>query len=393
MSSELEALRPYATKRQAEYLDAVIKHGGKQAAADALGVSRGTVLGAIQRLQRKRAKREPSAHALEAPEGYKLRGVSTLLGSNGEVRQQWVKTAPENDSRPEALLAAFREAVDSAELPEAEPIECGHSEHNSRRLAVYAMGDPHLGLYAHAPEAGENFDLDTACQLLVSAVDRLVNLAPFTEQALIINAGDFFHADNSENRTARSGHALDVDSRWCKVMQAGIHAMRRAVGMALRKHRRVTVFNAIGNHDDHTSLMLSLCLAEHYRGQPRVQIDTTPAPFRFLEFGNCLLGVTHGHSVKPEALPGIMATDQAEAWGRTRYRHWYTGHVHHESRKEFPGCSVETLRTLAARDAWAQAGGYRSRRTMICDVWDAEYGDILRHTVGVEQLRVESEVA
>ena len=105
-----------------------------------------------------------------------------------------------------------------------------------------------------------------------------------------------------------------------------------------------------------------------------------------MEFGRNMIGVTHGHNTKPAALPGIMATDHPEAWGRTSHRYWYTGHIHHQTVYEFPGCTVETFRTLAARDAWHHAKGYRSGRSMVCDVLHRERGRIMRHEVGVEEL-------
>jgi len=127
-------------------------------------------------------------------------------------------------------------------------------------------------------------------------------------------------------------------------------------------------------------------LQHHYRDNPRVTIDATPAKFHKIEFGLNLIGVTHGDTIKPKDMPGVMACDWAEAWGRTKFRRWYTGHVHHESVTEFPGCTVETLRTLAAKDAWHAGQGYRSGRSMLCDVWHRTRGKILRHEIGVESV-------
>jgi hypothetical protein len=56
-------------------------------------------------------------------------------------------------------------------------------------------------------------------------------------------------------------------------------------------------------------------------------------------------------------------------------------------KKELRGCTVESLRTLAARDAWHHAKGYRSGRSMNVDVYHRELGFRARHQVGVEELR------
>jgi hypothetical protein len=124
----------------------------------------------------------------------------------------------------------------------------------------------------------------------------------------------------------------------------------------------------------------------HFHYEPRVVIAPNPSMFHYHEFGTNLLGITHGHTVKANALPGIMANDQAPAWGRTKQRYWYCGHVHHESKKEYPGCIVETFRTLAPKDAWHAGQGYRAGQSMVCDVVHKTRGRIMRHEVGVESL-------
>ncbi len=133
-------------------------------------------------------------------------------------------------------------------------------------------------------------------------------------------------------------------------------------------------------------MVLALCLQAHYRNEPRVKVSTNASMFQWHEFGKCLLGVTHGHTVKAKDLPGVMATDRAGAWGRTVHRMFYCGHIHHESVKEFPGCVVESFRTLAAKDAWHHGQGYRARRGMVADVWHLTRGKVLRHEIGVESL-------
>ena len=92
-----------------------------------------------------------------------------------------------------------------------------------------------------------------------------------------------------------------------------------------------------------------------------------------------LIGATHGDTVKHEALLGVMACDQAQAWGRTSHRYWYTGHVHHQSVKEFPGVICESFLTLAAKDAYAAGHGYRAGRDMVCITQHREHGEVERH--------------
>jgi hypothetical protein len=327
---------------------------------------------------------EPIHMEQDVPEGFRVKGTSTYYDAAGKVIGQWVKTSRLDEDR----LKAFTEAVAEIAAPFkglASPVtEPGHT--SSDLLCVYPMGDPHIGMYAWSQETGNSFDLEIAEGSLVAAVDHLVSLAPPSDEALIVNVGDFFHGDDSTNRTARSGNALDIDTRWSKVLGVGIRAMRRCIDRALEKHRRVTVINAVGNHDDHSSVMLAICLAGYYEREPRVFVDISPTPFHWYRFGKVFLGVTHGHMAKPEKLPGIMATDRPIDWGETLHRDWITGHLHHDILREFPGCKVHTIRTLAARDAWHNASGYRAGRDMKLFIYHREHGLINQHAVGIQQL-------
>jgi hypothetical protein len=94
-----------------------------------------------------------------------------------------------------------------------------------------------------------------------------------------------------------------------------------------------------------------------------VTVDTSPSVFNYYRFGQNFIGVHHGHTVrKVDSLPAIMATDRAKDWGECAHRCWWTGHVHHEAVREFPGCMVETFGTLATPDAYSTQGGWRSRQ-------------------------------
>lgn len=326
-----------------------------------------------------------SARENEVEDGYHVKGRSTLVNAEGEVVLEWIKTAKDQAVRLEQMSEWLTDWL--------EPIQ-GRSRRAKRPrstcddlLSVYAMGDPHMGLYAWGEEVGDDFDLDIGSRDLVIAGELLVESSPPSRTAHIINAGDFYHSDNASNRTSRSGHALDVDGRFAKVMRAGLNAMVRLVETALTKHEIVTVTNEIGNHDDHTSVWLSLAMDAYFRNDDRVTVDLSPAKFHYYRHGLVLYGTTHGDTCKVSDLESIMATDRKEDWGETRYRHWYTGHVHHDSVKDMRACTVETLRTLAARDQWAHASGYRGDRDMKCDVWSCEDGRVQRNIVNIEQVK------
>lgn len=379
----------WCTARQAEYIRAVNRCGGMRKAARELGVPDSVVSRSIAAVRRKAALCGYSPeHQLTRPvaPGQMLRGVSQLY-RRGEAEPvlEWVKTRVDDEAR----LEIIREWVDwlTTDAKGKSPRVAPPKHADEDLLAVYPLGDPHFGMYAWAQEAGDDFDLAEAERLTCSAIDRLVASAPAAHTGLLINLGDFFHADDSRNVTPGHGNTLDVDSRYAKVLQVGLRAVVHCIKAMLAKHQRVVGWMLPGNHDPHASFALALALDAFFSADPRVEIDLSPGMFRYMEFGRVLLGAHHGHTTKAVNLPAVMACDQAEAWGRTRHRHWYCGHVHHKSRdKEHPGVTVETFRTLAARDAWHTGQGYRAGRDANLIVLHREYGEIQRTRCDISML-------
>ena len=351
------------------------RYGATKRLAEIYGVSRWT----IQEITANRSHFENLVDEF----GGTIAGRSVLYDAEGKIKLQWVKSKQDsNDETIKQLILSLTERIPALPKLKTEP-----PEHSSEQLlAIYPMGDPHFGMYSWAEETGNDFDLKIAERDLLDAVERLVSSAPSCKDALIVNLGDFFHADNTLGETMRSKHKLDTDSRWFKVLQIGLDAMITCVRLALQKHERVTVICAIGNHDDHSSMMLMHMLYRLFENEERVTIFDAPTIKHYYRFGKCLIGVHHGHTIKMDKLPMQMAIDRPDEWGETRYRYWLTGHIHHDSRKEFDGVLVESFRTLAGRDAWAAQMGYRSGRDMKCILLHREFGEVERHTVSVEML-------
>ena len=159
------------------------------------------------------------------------------------------------------------------------------------------------------------------------------------------------------------------------------------IHLALKKYPEVEVINAIGNHDDHSAVMLSAFLSAYFSDEPRVTVQPTTAKFHYVKFGKCLIGVTHGDTIKHNDLGELMATDKAEDWGSTEHRMWFVGHIHHSRKTELRGCTVESFRTLAAKDAWHAAKGYRSGRDMNAIVLHKDYGEVARYRCDIRMAR------
>jgi len=377
-------LKEYATETQSKYIDAVNSLGSERKAASVLGVCKTTIHNAIKATRKKAARQGYSPEndmVHPVPSTHFAKGVSTLYGEDGQVKAQWVKSQNYVDDMRETA----EQIVESLSIPIVPPREA--PEHCvDDLLTVYPLGDPHIGMLAWHREVGESFDCEIAERDLAIAINRLVDNAKPTEKALIVNLGDFFHADNQAGVTARSGNQLDVDGRQQRVLMIGVRIMTHLINTVLKKHNHVTIINEVGNHDDESSFVLALILASYYKDEPRVDVDLSPATFHYYKFHKVLIGVTHGYQCKPDKLGQIMATDRAKDWGETDFRYWLIGHVHHTAKKEVPGCMIESFRTLAGKDAWHHASGYRSGRDMVRITYHKDYGEVGREIVGIKEI-------
>ena len=383
-----EYLRPYAdTDRQREVLTVIKQSGTMSQAAGELNVAKRNLQRMIQGLKVKAALQGVSPEhdmTRAAPQPYTVKGTSTLYNADGDIAAQWVKTQVDQQEKLALMRNAIIESMD--DYKGVYRVRKAPATQSNELISCYVMGDPHIGAYAHAAEAGENFDVKIAREDLLNATSRLVEVAPKTDRALIANLGDFFHADNRNNTTTR-GTPVDVDTRWPQVLQAGCMLMVDLITLALTKHPLVTVVNCIGNHDDHTSVMLSAFLGAYFHNEDRVEILPTTNKFNYIQHGKVAIGFTHGDTVKLNALSEIMATDQPKLWAESEHRYWFTGHIHHTTKQELRGCIVESFRTLAAKDAWHMNSGYRSGRDMFCIVHDKEYGEVERYRCDIRRAR------
>mgnify|MGYP000547136263 FL=1 len=270
------------------------------------------------------SQRPERGDAFEVPAGHVVKGVSALVNEDGREIIKWVKTR-EGELSPEALVEMLKASL--ADLPPAEPVVL--REHgDAELLTLYPCNDWHIGMFSWGRETERNWDTKIAERTIGNAMRELILRSPPARQAVILVGGDLLHSDSQENRTAKSGNALDVDGRFQKVVAAANRLLVHTIGWATGVHDRVLVRVLKGNHDEHAAIAAAHFLQAYYRDEPRIVVDTDPSLFWWHRFGQVLLGSTHGHTIKPEQMAGIMAARRAEDWGATRHRYAHTFHLH-----------------------------------------------------------------
>lgn len=328
------------------------------------------------RRQSIRSAAEPGA-VFRPLKGHIIKGESALVDLEGRLIAKWQKTKL-GEVDPLAVAKALRRAF--ARMPAAAPAPAPQPDADGDLMTLYPFGDWHLGMFAWGRETAANWDLKIAETTIVQAVRDLVSSAPPAAEAVVLGGGDLLHADNADNRTARSGHALDVDGRYPKVVEAAGRIKVAVIDAALSRHRLVRVRILPGNHDEHTAIAITYFLAAWYRNEPRVLVDTSPGLFWWHRFGLNLLGGTHGHTVKIDQMPAIMAHRRAEDWGATKHRFVHGFHLHHHRRiaTELNGVICEVHQTPIPQDAWHFGAGFLSGRSVQCITYHRDKGERFR---------------
>jgi hypothetical protein len=379
--------REWATEIQAKYLDATLEHGSMSKAAKALGVNKSVVITSMGYLRKMATRKGYSPqHDLTrpVPDGFALKGVSSYYPPTKDQPGQWVKLEADKERMHEMMQEIVHGFIE--ELPQI-PVSVGPDKWQSDVIPWVQIGDAHIGLLCHASEVGENFDLKIAERELCGAIGILIDELPSCERLVINDLGDATHYQNFQARTD-SGHDLDYDTRFPKMIKVYSRVMRFIIEKALEKARHVDVIVNQGNHSRVNDIWLAEMLRVAYGHTGRVHVLNNDSVFIAYRMGKTLVMTHHSDKCRPQHLAQVMTTDFRKDYGETEYHYVDIGHVHHGMvMKEHPGVVVESFNHLAATDKWAHDSGYRARKSITIILRSKTYGEVGRRLLPIQEIR------
>ena len=385
----LEKLKEFATNRQSEIIDAVIKHGSQKKAAAELDINSRTLERSLQTLKRNASRRGWSPdHDMthSVPDTHVVKGVSTFYDEHSNPIRQWVKSDLKKESQ-EAALQAFADALVD-DLPKYKPLPSKPLTGASEALTAYVIGDAHIGMRATKKRNGDSdWNLEIAERVTVGAIEKLVQASGPTEVGVMIQLGDFGHADSLHHTTSSGQNHMDMDGDYGDSVAAQVRVYKRCIDMLLANHEKVIVIIVRGNHDSSTSRCMNVMMQSFYSHEKRLEIRDNASKWQHLEWGNNLLVTHHGDRVKLQRAFEHIVASLSKEWGRCDNRHLIMGHVHHHTSVEKSGMECETFQALPSADNWHSDSGFTgAKRTMSAIVYDKKHGEIQRHKVGINQL-------
>ena len=248
------------------------------------------------------------------------------------------------------LLSEFKEY--KPKFPKIEYKKC-----KDPHLFVLDPADIHVGKLCSSFETAVKYDSQIAVQRVREGVEGLLNKIQGydIEQIVFVAGNDVLHVDTPK-RTTTSGTPQDTSGMWydnvlmAKDLYVDIIERLRTVAPV---H---CMFNP-SNHDYMSGFMLLQIIEAWFKDCEDVDFNASMAHRKYYSYGDNLIGTTHGDGAKLNDLPLLMASE-AKEWSKCKKRYLYTHHIHHYKGKDYPGVTLESLRSPSEADSWHHRNGY-----------------------------------
>lgn len=273
-------------------------------------------------------------------------------------------------------------------------------------LAVIDVADPHFGKYASKDETGESYSIAKAESRFFAGIEGLC--AKIEKEKLdrivYIGGNDRLHTDNPF-RTTTSGTKQDTDGMWHEAYLSAKRCDVKALEMLLTI-ADVHFVHCPSNHDFQSGFFLAESIQSHFHNNQNITFDVTPSHRKYFQYGNSLIGTTHGDGAKEIDLSDLMKTECKKGWSLSKYAYWYVHHIHHKDRKAKKGTEtiklekdakgltvlyagkgiepedyayVEYIRSMSAPDRWHYTNAFcHSPKAVEAFLHHKEYGQVNR---------------
>ncbi len=261
-------------------------------------------------------------------------------------------------------VETFKQLMAEIPTPQHKKVDHDFTDHKENNLLEINIFDLHIGKLCWAGETGENYDVKIASQRFMDAIQRLLFRAKsFQFDKILFPIGnDFFNVDTIQNTTTE-GTPQDEDLRWQKTFKIGFELLVNGIEL-MRQYAPVDIVMIPGNHDYMKNYFLGHSLASWYRNVEDVNINNHASPRKYYQYGEVLLGLTHGNNEKEANLPMMMAKENKKLWGSTSFHEWHLGHFHKKKTVRYQvlnedlGVTVRYLSSLSGTDSWHHRKGY-----------------------------------
>lgn len=250
------------------------------------------------------------------------------------------------------IIKSMEEHAPSYPKPIRQKDDCGY-------MLVIDPADVHIGKLASSFETGEDYNSQIAVNRVTEGVNGILEKSKgFNISKILFIAGnDILHIDTPK-RTTTSGTPQDTDGMWYENFLIAKKLYVDIIERLLHFAPVHFMYNP-SNHDYTNGFFLADVIKTWFKTCGDVTFDCSIAHRKYYQYGNNLIGTTHGDGAKPQDLPLLMAQECPDGWSATKHRYVYTHHVHHKNAKDYIGVTVESLRSPSGADGWHHRNGYQ----------------------------------
>jgi hypothetical protein len=243
-------------------------------------------------------------------------------------------------------------------------------------LAEIPIMDLHLGKFSSSDIVADEYNTQIARDCFNKVIDVCIaRLRNESIEKIVFPIGqDFFHYD-TVSTTTTGGTPQDSDRKHQTLFKDGVTLLIDGISKLSSELKvPIEVFCVPGNHDFMTSYHAVMSVWCYFHNNENITVDLSTSPRKYVEFGKCLIGYSHGEKEK-KRIEKIMQVEASEAWGRTKFREFHLGHLHSEQVSEDGGVLVRNLSSVTGTDAWHHNSGYVGAiRKCTCFLWDKDNG-------------------
>lgn len=248
-------------------------------------------------------------------------------------------------------------------------------------LLVVDPADIHIGKLASSFETGEDYNNQIAVQRVRDGVNGIIQKAEgFDIEKIVFIAGnDILHID-TPRRTTTAGTPQDTDGMWYNNFLIAKKLYIEIIDKLMLLADVHVMYNP-SNHDYTNGFFLADSISAWYNKCENVTFDVSISHRKYFQYGNNLIGTTHGDGAKVQDLPLLMAQEADKMWSESKHRYVYMHHVHHKISKDYIGVTVEALRSPSGTDSWHHRKGYQhSPKAVEGFIHEKSGGQIARFT-------------
>lgn len=271
----------------------------------------------------------------------------------------------------ESLKRAAAEEIRVVPMPVRKP------DNVSGHMLEIDIADHHFGKLAWASETGhQNYDTKLATKLFKKAFQTILSRVTgiLFDEIWFVVGNDLLNSDNAQGTTTKGTH-VSTDVRYQKTFATVRQVITECIETLRPKAKKVKVIMVSGNHDQLSVWHLGDSLECFFQQYDDVEIDNSPKYHKYHRFGQVMIMYTHGDKGKRKNFPLMMATEQPEMFGATKFREVHTGHRHTLEVEEQHGIRVRTMSALCPPDSWHAENGYVGNlRSAEAFIWHKDEG-------------------